>query len=292
MSFLKFQIRHPNGHIEHLNVDGERVMICSGAHCEIRLPIDQSALEAVLVSQTAAGIYAKALSFDPPPTLNNTPFSQAPVQAESVLGIGQMQIYVTISATEDGAGGPAIVTRQKSKTSPLTIILAALCAVAAGYYVLSGDDQSDGSQQPQQVPDLWEAAVNACPQTVPEQALARAHEIQQVADARRELRPFHVQDGVAAVPLYELASACYQRGGDQPRTTETANAAAALKAEMQQDFRTHRVRLDHLLTIKDWVSARREVRVLLSYMEGKQGDYVTWLSNLDRQLKLKVGRVT
>jgi len=275
VSFLKFQIRHPNGHIEHLNVDGERVMIGSGAHCEIRLPIDQSALEAVLVSQTAAGIYAKALSFDPPPTLNNTPFSQAPVQAESVLGIGQMQIYVTISATEDGAGGPAIVTRQKSKTSPLTIILAALCAVAAGYYVLSGDDQSDGSQQPQQVPDLWEAAVN-----------------QQVADARRERRPFHVQDGVAAVPLYELASACYQRGGDQPRTTETANAAAALKAEMQQDFRTHRVRLDHLLTIKDWVSARREVRVLLSYMEGKQGDYVTWLSNLDRQLKLKVGRVT
>ena len=36
----------------------------------------------------------------------------------------------------------------------------------------------------------------------------------------------------------------------------------------------------------------REVRVLLSYMDGKQGDYVTWLSNLDRQLKLKVGRVT
>ena len=89
MSFLKFQIRHPNGQIEHLNVDGERVMIGAGAHCEIRLPVDQSALEAVLVQQTAAGVYAKALSFEPPPTLNNTPFSQAPVHAESVLGVGE-----------------------------------------------------------------------------------------------------------------------------------------------------------------------------------------------------------
>ena len=289
MSFLRFQIRHPNGQVEHLNVEGERVMIGSGAHCEIRLPVDQAALESVLVQQTAGGVYARALSFEPPPTLNNTPFSQAPVQAESVLGIGQMQIYVTLS---DTAHGTTVVSKQKAKTSPLTLVLAALSALAAGYYFFAPDDQADSGPQPQRVPELWEATSPQCQQSIAEQALARAHEIQQVADARRERRPFHVQDGVAAVPLYELASSCYQRGGDSTRATETANAAAALKAEMQQDFRTHRVRLDHLLTIKDWVSARREVRVLLSYMEGKQGEYVTWLSNLDRQLKLKVGRVT
>jgi hypothetical protein len=289
MSFLKFQIRHPNGQIENLNVDGERVMIGSGAHCEIRLPVDQSALEAVLVQQTASGVYAKALSFDPPPKLNNTPFSQAPVQAESVLGIGQMQIYVTLS---DEGGGTAVVAKEKAKASPLTVVLAAACALVGAYYLLSNDEQAASTAQPQQVPDLWEATPPPCPQSAPEQAIARAHEVNQIADAHRERRPFHVQDGVAAVPLYEIASACYTRGGDQPRATETANAAAALKAEMQQDFRTHRVRLDHLLTVKDWVSARREVRVLLSYMDGKQGDYVTWLSNLDRQLKLKVGRVT
>ncbi len=290
MSTLKFQIRHPNGHVEHLTVEGERVMIGAGAHCELRLPVDQSALEAVLIQQTGAAIYAKALSFDPPPTLNNTPFSQAPVQAESVLGVGQMQIYVTLS--QDEAGGPAIQTREKAKTSPLTLVLAVLCALAAGYYFLAGDESTDATQQPQKVPDLWDTSPQTCPQSAPEQAIARAHEIQQVADAHRERRPFHVQDGVAAVPLYELAAACYQRGGDQAHATETANASAALKAEMQQDFRTHRVRLEHLLTIKDWASSRREVRVLRAYMDGKTGDYPTWLSNLDRQLKLKVGRVT
>ncbi len=243
-----------------------------------------------MTQQTAAGVYAKALSFEPPPTLNNTPFSQAPVQAESVLGVGQMQIYVTMSATEEGAGSK-VVKSEKAKTSPLTVILVALVALGGAYYMLGNEEQTE-AQQPQQVPELWDGAPAACQQTVPEQALARAHEVHQIADARRERRPFHVQDGVAAVPYYELASACYQKGADQARATETANAAAALKAEMQQDFRTHRVRLDHLLTIKDWVSARREVRVLLAYMDGKQGEYVTWLSNLDRQLKLKVGRVT
>ncbi len=184
------------------------------------------------------------------------------------------------------------MAKAKAKTSPMTIALAIVCAGAAGYYFLAGDEQGDSGPQPHQVPDLWDANPQVCPQSAPEQALARAHEVQQVADARRERRPFHVQDGVAAVPLYELASSCYERGGDQPRKVETANAAAALRAEMQQDFRTHRVRLDHLLTIKDYVSARREVRVLLAYMDGKQGEYVTWLSNLDRKLKLQVGRVT
>jgi hypothetical protein len=174
----------------------------------------------------------------------------------------------------------------------MTLLLAVLVACAGGYYFFAPDEAVDSGSQPHQVPELWDAAPQVCPQTAPEQALARAHEIQQVADARRERRPFHIQDGVAAVPLYELASTCYQRGGDQARAVESANASAALKAEMQQDFRTHRVRLEHLLTVKDWVAARREVLVLLAYMDGKQGEYVTWLSNLDRKLKLQVGRAT
>jgi hypothetical protein len=289
VSFLRFQIRHSTGQVEHLNVEGERVLIGSGAHCEIRLPIDQAAVESVLIQRSAGGVFAQALSFEPPPTINNTPFSQAPLQAESALGIGPVQIYVTIS---DTAGGEAVISKKKQSTSPLTLVLAAVCALGAAYYFLLMDEEKGPQRQPTQVPELWEPPVATCPQNVPEQAIAKARESAAIADARRERRPFHVQDGVAAVPLYEVASVCFKLGGDQPASVEAANRAAALRSEMQQDFRTHRVRLDHLLTIKDWVSARREVRTLLAYMEGKTGDYVTWLSNLDRNLKLKVGRVT
>jgi hypothetical protein len=290
VSFLRFQIRHPTGQVEHLNVEGERVLIGSGAHCEIRLPIDQAAVESVLIQRSPAGVYAQALSFDPAPTINNAPFSQAPLQPESALGIGTVQIFVAIS--EGGAHGEAIIAKKQNKTSPLTLVLAAICALAAAYYFLLQDEDKGPTSQPTQVPDLWDAPAAACPQNAPEQAMARARESAAVADARRERRPFHVQDGVAAVPLYELASVCFRQGGDQGAAAESANRAAGLRAEMQQDFRTHRVRLDHLLAVKDWVAARREVRTLLAYMEGKSGDYVTWLSNLDRNLKLKVGRVT
>lgn len=289
MSFLRFQIRHPTGQVEHLNVDGERVLVGSGAHCEIRLPIDQCAVEAVLVQRSASGVFAQALSFEPPPTINNAPFSQAPLQSESALGVGQVQIFVTIS---DALGGEAVIAKKQQKTSPFTLVLVALCAIAGAYYFLMTDPEKGPTAQPTQVPDLWDTPVAACPQSAPEQAMARARESAAVADARRERRPFHVQDGVAAVPLYEVASVCFRQGGDQAAAAESANRAAALRAEMQQDFRTHRVRLEHLLSVKDWVSSRREVRTLLAYMEGKSGEYVTWLSNLDRNLKLKVGRVT
>jgi hypothetical protein len=289
VSFLRFQIRHPTGQVEHLNVEGERVLIGSGAHCEIRLPIDQAAVEAVLIQRSSGGVYAQALSFEPPPTINNAPFSQAPLQAESALGVGPVQIYVTIS---DAVGGEAVIAKKQQKTSPLTLVLVAACALAAAYYFLMQDEDKGPAAQPTQVPDLWEAPVAACPQNAPEQAMARAREAAAVADAKRERRPFHVQDGVAAVPLYEVASVCFKQGGDLGASAESSSRAAALRAEMQQDFRTHRVRLDHLLSVKDWVASRREVRVLLAYMEGKTGDYVTWLSNLDRNLKLKVGRVT
>jgi hypothetical protein len=289
LSLLRFQIRHPNGQVEQLNVEGERVLIGSGAHCEIRLPVDQAAVESVLIQRSGQGVYAQALSFDPPPTINNTPFSQAPLQAESGLGIGQVQIFVSLA---EAGGGAQIVSRQKQKTSPLTLVLAALCALASAYYFLFMDQPEAPSIAPKEIPELWEAPVAQCPQPTTEQAVATAQKEEGIGDARRERRPFHVQDGVSAVPHYELASVCFRAGGDQASATESSNEAAALRSEVQQDFRTHRVRLDHLLQIQDWVSARKEVRVLLQYMEGKQGDYVTWLSNLDRKLKLKVGRAT
>ncbi len=290
MSFLRFQIRHPNGQIEQLQVEGERVLIGSGAHCEIRLPIDQASIESVLVQSNAGGVYAQALSFDPPPTINQTPFSQAPLQAESVLGIGQVQIYVTMS---DTAAGGAVVAKKKQQSNPLSYLVLILAAVGGVYYAFFMDPEAGVAAQPREIPDLWEAAVGACPQTgSAEQAIALARDKESVGDARRERRPFHVQDGVAAVPLYETAAACFKQGGDMASAQDSTNEAAALRKEMYDDFRTHRVRLDHALQIQDFVTARKEVRTLLAFLEGRQGDYVTWLSNLDRKLKLKVGRQT
>src|SRR3954463_6203409 len=116
---LKFQIRLHTGQVEQLNVEAERVLIGSGAHCEIRLPVDQARVEHALVELGPAGIFARALSFEPPPMINNVPFQQAPLPPGAVLGVGGCQIYVEISTEGPSADGSV---QSKKKTSPVMML--------------------------------------------------------------------------------------------------------------------------------------------------------------------------
>ena len=283
MRTLRFQIRLHTGQVDQLSMEAERVLIGSGAHCEIRLPVDQARVEHVLIELGPSGIFARALNFDPPPTINNIPFQQAPLPPGAVLGVGGCQILVELAEGAAGtAGGP------KKKTSPLMYIAMAII-VPVGMYTILVDDAPEAQRtSPKQAPELWQAPVGSCPYTGG-QALAFAREKMAVADAKRERRPFHVQDGVQAVPTYEAAAVCFRAGGDNASGTLAEESAKFLRRDITDDFRTRRVRLDHALTTEDFVSAQKEVRVLLQFCEGKSGDYVTWLSSLDRKLKLKVG---
>lgn len=285
MRVLKFQIRLHTGQVDQLNVEAERVLIGSGAHCEIRLPVDQARVEHVLVELGPAGMFARALSFEPPPMINNVPFQQAPLPPGGVLGVGGCQIYVEVADVAAGEGA----IQSKKKSSPLTFIALLVLVPAAGYMFLV-DDAPDNSvrRPPRQPPELWDAPTAQCT-FQGGQALAFARERMAVADAKRERRPFHVQDGVQAVPIYESASACFRNGGDKGAAALAEDAAKFLRRDITDDFRTRRVRLEHALNVEDWVTAQKEVRILLQFCEGKSGDYVTWLSNLDRKLKLKIG---
>ena len=248
MSVLRFQIRQPSGQVDQLLIESERVRIGSGAHCEIRLPLDQAAIEHALIQVGPAGIFVQAMSFQPPPTVNNIPFTQGPLTPDAVLGIGQFQI--TVALAQDGAqGGPGFAAKKKGQ-SPLMVI-GLLGIMAAGAWFFFGDAPTATNAAPRDAPELWGLPVDACPQRSPEQAMALARERNVVADAKRERRPFHVQDGIAAVPLYELSSVCYRAGGDQNAAVEAAGAAASLRKEMNDDYRTHRVRLEHFLSLDD-----------------------------------------
>jgi hypothetical protein len=283
MRTLRFQIRLHTGQVDQLAMEAERALIGSGAHCEIRLPVDQARVEHVLIELGPSGIFARALNFDPPPTINNIPFQQAPLPPGAVLGVGGCQILVELAEGAAGTpGGP------KKKNSTLMYAALAVIVPAGMYTILAADPPEGQRASPKQAPELWQAPVTSCPYTGG-QALAFAREKMAVADAKRERRPFHVQDGVQAVPTYEAAAVCFRGGGDNASGTLAEESAKFLRRDITDDFRTRRVRLDHALTTEDYVSAQKEVRVLLQFCEGKSGDYVTWLSSLDRKLKLKVG---
>jgi hypothetical protein len=158
----------------------------------------------------------------------------------------------------------------------------------AAFLLLDETDMGGGLAPVKEVPELWSEPITQCPYEGA-QALAFAAERMAVADAKRERRPFHVQDGVQAVPVYEVAAACFRKGGDGGPAKLADDAAAFMRRDVTDEFRTRRVRLDHALSTEDHITAQKEVRVLLQFVEGKQHDWVTWLQNLDRNLKLKIG---
>lgn len=287
MNGLKFHIRHPDGKLEELVIDSDRVLIGSGAHCEIRLPPEEAAVEHVAIGVTAEGVQAQARAAQPYPTLNGMPFAQTILPAGSVLGIGRVQITLAMIEVTDAS---ALIARRKQRTSPVTYILALLALPLAAYLLLVDDEEAVAPKPPEEFPALWEAPITACPQRTADQAAALAAEKLALASAKRERRPFRVQDGVAAVPLYETAAACFRAAENVDQAREASEAGSHLRKEMDSDYRTHRVRLEHALSVSDLVSAHKETRVLIALTEGKQGEYVTWLSNLDRKLQLKFGR--
>lgn len=286
MKALKFLVRYPDGRAEEFTIDAERVLIGSGAHCDIRLPVDQAAMEHVSVSMGPASALAEARAFEPPPTINGSPFQRSQLLPDAILGIGQVQMTVAVVEVAEKQG---LTPRKQEKTSPMTYILAAV-AVPLSLYVIFSDSGSGGTEPaPTEVPALWGDPITACPQSG-SQALALAEDQRVLAIARRERRPFHVQDGVRAVPLFETAAACFKAAGEDKAAKQTAEDAAKLREDVAEDYRTHRVRLEHALSVSDWRTVQIETRVLLAFLEGQQNDYVTWLSNLDRKLQLKYGR--
>jgi hypothetical protein len=284
VSTLRFQIQHSNGRQEQVTVEAERALIGSGAHCEIRLPLDQAAVEHILIQVGAGGVFAQALNFEPSPTIGGVPFTQAPLPADVVLGVNQTQMLVSIAGDVVGTSGK----RQKGKSNPM-VLIAGMVGVSLVAYMYLSDTADTKRVEPQEYPKLWEQAAPGCEKSGNE-ALAFANEKRVVAESKRERRMFHVKDGVDAVPLFETTAACYERANDKADADAARELANSLRKELDDDYRTHRMRLQHAMLVDDKETARKEVRTLIEMTEGKEGPYVTYLHVVERDLKQKLGR--
>lgn len=282
MSTLRFQIQHSNGRQEVVTVEAERALIGSGAHCEIRLPIDQAQVEHILVQVGTGGIFVQALSFEPSPTIASVPFTQAPLPPDAVLGVNATQMLVALVDAGVGTG------RKENKTNPM-IVIAGLAGIGlAGYMFLAADEEGP-AVAPQETPALWDPAPITCSRGGVE-AKTWADERRSLADSKRARRMFHARDGVDAVPLYDEAAACYDKGGDPQTATQMRDLSKDLRKETEDDYKTHRMRLEHARTVGDLETARKEVKVLLEMTTGKTGPYIEYLNQLDRELRQKLGR--
>ncbi len=286
MSLLRFEIRYADGRKESANVEGERALIGHGAHCDVRLPIDQAANEHVAVEVVGSTVRVETRAFDPPATVNGLPFTTMPIGPDVPLKFGTTRIFISLG--EFGVEGPPVVDKKRKteQTSPFILALG-VGALALAAYTFIGGDEARNPQAPVEAPDLFAPPVAACPQVAPDQARALASDKRDIADGKRERSPFVARDGVQAVDLYETASVCFRQAGDSARAKETQQDADRLRAAIVEDFRARRVRLEHLLAVGDYSLAAHDVTVLRSLTDGKRGPWVNWLAETAQVVKQK-----
>jgi len=287
VSLIRFEIRYADGRKEIANVEGERALIGHGAHCDVRLPLDQAANEHVAVEVVGETVRVQTKAFEPPATVNGLPFTTMPIGPDTPLQLGTTRVFISLG--DFGfEGAPILARKKKEQISPRTKLLA-LVGLAAAAYVLMSGDEPHLAQAPVQAPDLFGAPSAACPQAARDQARAIAVDKHDIAEGKRERSPFVVKEGAQAVSLYETAAACFRQAGDAARASESQRDAEQLRASIVQDFRARRIRLEHLMAIGDYDLARQDVRALRSLTDGKQGAWVNWLAHADQVIKQKAG---
>lgn len=283
---LRFSVRFPDGRNEVLTVDSDKVLVGSGAHCEIRLPAEHASVEHLEITMSVGAVYAQARAADRLPQLNGVEFMQTPVLSGSVITVGGCQLEVAVVEISDN---PQVIKKKQEKTSPVTYLLAILAIPLAAWLILDDDGDKGPPKMPKDPPVLWDKGVANCPVSDVDEAVAVASEKWVSAEGKAERRPFRVQDGVAAVPLYEVAAACFDAAGKGDEAQAAKEAGDQLRRKVGEDYRAHQVRLEHALSVKDLITAQKEVKILRAFTEGLAGDYVVWLANIERQIQLKLG---
>lgn len=280
-----FDVVTPGGSTHQFVVENDALLIGSGAHCEIRLPVDQAEPEHVAVRIVGSKVFVEARGTEPPPQLDGVVFGTGVLAQGSVLDIGRIRITAGVrEATPSAKRG-----RSRDKTSVWTYVAVAVVVPISLYSLLAGGAEDVFSTLPENAPQLWGASEDDCPESEPAAASSLANEYRVRAGARDERRPFHVQSGVLAVAFYGRAAACYRVVGETEGAALLERRASKLRDEVQNDYRSHRVRLEHALNVSDWDTARGEVGVLLKFTEGLEGEYVSWLGDLDRQFRVRMG---
>lgn len=282
-SALVFTIRHPDRHVEELEVDSERALVGSGSHCEIRLPPEVVSPEQILLEARSGGVFATARSFDPPTLLLGAPFSQGRLAEDAEFELGAYRLSVVVRERRQ--------LRSKAiapKLSPTTwLAFAVLIPATLAMLVYKPDGQGGFPAKPVP-PSLWQTdASQGCAGSEGSESLVLAEQLLARARAKEERAPYRSGDGIAAVHLMERASTCFDHGGEDHRTNEIRAQIDGLKRQLDAQYHIHNVRLDRALKTQNWTGASTEIRALLELVGQRSDDYSIWLSSALRRIQLK-----
>lgn len=177
--------------------------------------------------------------------------------------------------------------QRRARRRRLTIIAALLVTLLAGMYLLR-EQKSQLPRRTTKPPELFADLPTACPVQEPSQALSRAESTREQADARIMRYPFDAQDGVEAVRLFTITEQCFITAGQPDVAKVVAEERDRIKAQIEEDYQVHLLRLSQVLRQGELDDALREARALQKLLEHKEGPYRDWLIRLQRHIEVKL----
>jgi hypothetical protein len=278
MEQLNFAILHADGRRETTTAQATRIVIGSGAHCDVRLAPDQAAFEHVAIEDHPAGPIMRSLAASPAVVLDGAPMTAHALGALTTFRIGATEVEIMRAVLGAEARGSSLGPAMMAK-----LVVIALLAVAI--VVASRMNKDQPVAAPPAMPELFAKAATECPRIDPAEARVLADDNRALADGSRERSPFDPREARSAVASYELAAACYRSAHLPDAADDAANSAKRMREETTLDFRARRVRLERVLLVKDYEIASQDVAVLRALTEGQQGKYATWLASVTRDIK-------
>lgn len=284
------EIIHPNGAKERHSLARERVVLGRQPREGIPIPYAMELeYEHLLLVPRKDGCWLSiAEGARTPALVNGQRLDNGLVAWGSEVNLGPLWFKVVDApgAARASGGIPVPGAAPPQKTSLTTILLSAALLAFAGWLFLSPEDDGLPGMTSVAPPPLF-AAPPTCPEKDPANAGGRAHEAADAALAKSQRYPFAAQDGVGAVELYALAAACYTVAGRDGDADLVRQAGASLEERIQEDYRTHRLKLERAIQYKRTRQALIETQKLLDLVKHLNHPYTTWLRNMERHLLLK-----
>ena len=288
------EIIHPNGAKERHSLAKERVVLGRQPRDGIPIPYAMELeFEHLLLVPRKDGCWLSiAEGARTPALVNGQRLDNGLVAWGSEVNLGPLWFKVVDAPGSSGltsAGVPAPGAAPPNKVSLSTVLVSASLIAFAGWLFLTPADDGLPGMTSVAPPPLF-AAPPSCPDKDGASAGSRAQEASDAALAKSQRYPFAAQDGVGAVELYGVAAACFTVSGKDSDADRARQTGAALEERIQEDYRTHRLKLERAIQYKRTRQALIETQKLLDLVRHLDHPYTTWLRNMERHLLLKTER--
>jgi hypothetical protein len=221
---------------------------------------------------------AVAEGVNPPIKMDGQTSRGALIPWGTSFSVGSLRFLVTDKPFKDIA--------QPSAVSSPVALAAFVMIPLAGWLILTAPTDDIPTLTDAPPPSLLPEEVACSVQN--QESLLRAVEAAEAASHRAERYPFDAQEGVSAFSLYEEAVSCYQAANRAADATRMRREARRVGLRIEEDYQTHRLRLERALERRRYDEALREAKALNALLRHRYDDpYAEWMSRMERRLRLQ-----